>query len=194
LSGPNTEQQLCAARLVLNLTISRADMEPGSQEEAALMSAPAVQAPITAPINAERWVLIDNTCQVQVHGESNSRIVHIFPTSTGEPGYETRNIQSASAFRYNPALENGGWWDSSAYPSAEDNPLNGNMYKPIYFDKGIAIHGSLNVPTDPRSKGCARLIVENQDQLIRWLGLQNQTEQTWNKQLINLVVTVQGKY
>ena len=61
------------------------------------------------------------------------------------------------------------------YPVAEDNPLNGNMYKPLYFDRGQAIHGANNVPTSPQSKGCARLRVEHQDMLLYWLGLSEPT-------------------
>ena len=43
-------------------------------------------------------------------------------------------------FRYDPATDNGGWHDSASYPVEVDNPLNGNMYKPLYFnDDGQAI-------------------------------------------------------
>ncbi len=76
---------------------------------------------------------------------------------------------------------------------AEDNPLNGNMYKPIYFDNGQAIHGASNVPTYPASKGCARLRVENQDQLIDWLGLTD-SGPIYSVSTIGLAVTVQGAW
>src|SRR5690606_7049015 len=117
-------------------------------------------------------------------------LVFIFPTSTGEEGYETRDQQHVRAFRYDPARDNNGWHDSTVYPVAADNPLNGNMYKPLYFDNGQAIHGSYNVPPSPASKGCARLLVEHQDAFVAWLGLADATSPVWSSDRINLVVHV----
>ena len=97
-------------------------------------------------------------------------------------------------FRYNPAVDNGGWHDSSQYPVGVDNPLNGNPYKPLYFDLGQAIHGAMSVPPAPASKGCARLSVANQETLLDWLGLLDATEETWRKNEINLTVNVQGEF
>ena len=172
-SGRLTEQQLCGARVALGLPISRADMEPGGAEEQALMAAGSVPIPAGAPTSSSRWVLIDQTCQLMFVGEGNDRLVHVFRTSTGEPGHETRNQNGSRAFRFDPARENDGWHNSIDYPVPGDNPLNGNMYMPLYFDNGQAIHGANNVPTDPRSKGCARLRVENQNALLDWLGLRD---------------------
>ncbi|CAN5714802.1 hypothetical protein BH20ACT4_BH20ACT4_13700 [soil metagenome] len=193
-SGQLTEQQLCAARVALNLPVSRADMEPGSAEEQALMSAGAMPIPPTAPVSAGRWVLIDQTCQIMFVGEGSSRIVFVFPTSTGEPGHETRNLGGSRVFRYDPARENGGWHNSTSYPVAVDNPLNGNMYKPLYFDDGRAIHGAGYVPPSPQSKGCARLRVEHQDALVTWLGLGEVSTPIWDSGHIDLTVSVQGRY
>jgi lipoprotein-anchoring transpeptidase ErfK/SrfK len=98
-------------------------------------------------------------------------------------------------FRYDPATANNGWHDSTQYPAASDNPLNGNMYKPLYFDNGQAIHGANTVPTSPASHGCARLHVGDQNTLINWLGLGDQRAQIWNDRgRIGLTVTIQGRY
>ncbi len=193
-SGRLTEQQLCTARVALNLPISRADMAPGSGEEQALMSAELLSIPPTAPVSAARWVLIDQTCQIMFVGEGSSRIVFVFPTSTGEPRHETRDQSGSRVFRYDPARENRGWHDSTAYPVEADNPLNGNMYMPLYFDEGQAIHGANYVPPDPQSKGCARLPVASQDALIDWLGLRGAAEPIWDLGRINLTVNVQGQF
>ena len=131
------------------------------------MAATTLPIPFTSAILSERWMLIDQTCQIMFVGEGTEPVAFVFPTSTGEAGYETRDQDRSRVFRYNPAVGNGGWHDSIIYPAAEDNPLNGNMYKPIYFDRGQAIHGANNVPTDPQSHGCARLRVEHQDMLDR---------------------------
>jgi hypothetical protein len=191
ISGPVTRQRLCAARLALGLPVSTADMVPGSDEEQWMMAAPSLAIPFTSAILSERWVLIDRTCQIMFVGNADRELVFVFPTSTGEPGHETRDQDRSRVGRFNPALDNGGWHNSSVYPVAEDNPLNGNMYKPLYFDRGQAIHGANNVPTSPQSKGCARLRVEHQDQLLFWLGI---GEPTTNANQINLTVNVQGAW
>jgi len=190
VSGPLTKQQLCAIRSAFGLPVNRADMAPGSAEEQLLMAAVTLPAQVGAP---DRWVLIDMTCQIMFAGDSTS-IVFVFPTSTGETGYETREQQGVSAFRFDPAIDNDGWHDSTVFPAASDNPLNGNMYKPVYFDNGQAIHGSYNVPPEPLSKGCARLLVEHQDALLAWLGLGDATSQIWSADRIKLTVNARGQF
>jgi aspartyl protease family protein len=93
------------------------------------------------------------------------------PEDKGKDNDNFRVKRYIAKYTINPALANGGWHDSIDFPAAADNPLNGNMYKPLYFDNGQAIHGANNVPTSPASHGCARLHVANQNQLIDWLGL-----------------------
>jgi hypothetical protein len=193
ISGPRTGQRLCAARLALGLVPTTADMAPGSTEQAALFSAVSLPTPTSTATESERWVLIDRTCQIMFVG-AREQTVFVFPTSTGSEGYETRDQDRAEAFRFNPALDNGGWHDSSEYPVGVDNPRNGNLYKPLYFDLGQAIHGANSVPPTPASKGCARLSVANQDTLVAWLGLDTATGETWRKSEINVTVNVQGAY
>ena len=82
-SGPLTRQQLCAARLALDLPISRADMAPGSDEEKVLMAATALPIPANAAAGEARWILIDKTCQVLFAGETGTRLTFVFGTSTG---------------------------------------------------------------------------------------------------------------
>ena len=189
-SGPITRRGLCAARLALGLPVNRSDMEPGSVEEQFLLATTTLPIPPNVATDG-RWIFIDRTCQVMLTGEGFDRLVHVFPTSTGEAGYETRLQERTRAFRFNPALNNGGWHNSSTYPVDIDNPLNGNMYKPLYFDRGQAIHGANNVPTSPQSKGCARLRPTHQDALVGWLGLDGPTG---SRDRINATVTVRGAY
>jgi len=194
ISGRMTRQLLCAARLALGLPVSRDDMVPGGDEERSLMAATGLQIPTGAPIHANRWVFIDQHCQILFAGERD-RLVFVFPTSTGTNEFPTRDQNASRAFRYDPARENNGWHDSTDYPSSVDNPLNGNMYKPIYFDGGQAIHGANTVPTSPASHGCARLRVEDQDKLVSWLGLADVDRQLWDAaDRIDLTVTIVGRY
>ena len=191
ISGPITRRMLCAFRSAFGMPASRADMVPGSAEEQQLMAATAL--PPQSPDAPSRWVVIDKSCQVIFAGERD-RFVFVFPTSTGEEGYETRDLDGVRAFRYDPAAENDGWHNSTTYPAEIDNPLNGNMYKPIYFHRGQAIHGSYNVPPEPRSKGCARLMVEHQDLFVDWLGLGDATRAIWESRQIDLIVHVKGDF
>ena len=193
VSGPVTRRALCASRLALGLPVNRSDMVSGSDEEQLLLATTAL--PIPPNVAADgRWIFIDLTCQIMLTGDGPGQLVNMFPTSTGEAGYETRLQERTRAFRFNPALDNGGWHESSLYPVPEDNPLNGNMYKPLYFDNGQAIHGANNVPTSPQSKGCARLKPADQDRLVAWLGLDGLNGATYSKDRIGVTVTVRGGY
>ena len=86
VSGSVTRQRLCAARLGLGLPASTADMAAGSDEEQVLMAATELNTPLAAPVESERWTLIDQTCQVMFVGSGFQQMQFIFPTSTGEPG------------------------------------------------------------------------------------------------------------
>ncbi len=193
VSGPRTGQTLCAARLALGLDTTIADMMPGSNEQAVLFATDTLPTPNSTAIESERWVIIDRTCQIMFIG-SGTDTTFVFPTSTGSEGFETRDQDRSEAFRFNPALDNGGWHDSSEFPVGIDNPLNGNLYKPLYFDLGQAIHGTNNVPPTPQSKGCARLRVTDQEAFVAWLGLDDATGETWRKDEMNVTVNVQGDF
>ena len=193
VSGSVTRQRLCAARMALGLPASTADMAAGSDEEQIMMAATQLSVPIDAPVDASRWALVDQTCQVMFVGAGADQLQFVFPTSTGEPGYETRLQDASKVYRYDPAFENDGWHDSSEFPVPEDNPINGNMYKPLYFDGGLAIHGANNVPTSPKSKGCARLRVGDHDLLVGWLGIGDVTRPIGGSQF-DLTVRIVGQY
>ena len=194
ISGPVTRQRLCAFRLAVGLPVSTQDMLRGSAEEQQLMATELLPIPYTTAILSERWVLIDATCQIMFVGAGTEHLQFVFPTSTGVPEFPTRAQNRSRVFKYNSASHNGGWHDSLTYPAAEDNPLNGNMYRPLYFDGGQAIHGANNVPRSPASHGCARLRVDDMDSLIGWLGLGDVTGATYESGRINLTVNVQGRY
>ena len=193
ISGSVTRQRLCAARLALGLPPSTLDMVPGSEEEQVLMAATKLNIPYAAPVDTARWVFVDQTCQVMFVGAGAETLQFIFPTSTGEPGHETRLQDKSKVYRYDPASDNEGWHDSTDFPVPEDNPLNGNMYKPMYFDGGLAIHGANNVPTSPQSKGCLRLRLGDHDALVNWLGIADVTEPIGGSRF-DLTVRVVGQF
>ena len=192
-AGPLTRQQLCAFRVAVGLPASTRRMEPNSAEERRLMNTTRLPTPSSTATQMSRWGLIDRTCQIMFVG-ARGGLRFVFPTSTGSAGYQTRLQDRTAVFKYNSASHNRGWHDSTLYPSSNDNPLNGNMYKPLYFDRGQAIHGATNVPTYPASKGCARLRVSHMDQLIGWLGLGGVTGILYGRSAINFAVNVQGRW
>ena len=194
VSGSVTRQRLCAFRLSLGLPVSTSVMAAGSNEEKLLLEATELAVPPSSATSSTRWVLIDKTCQILFAGSGGSDLSLVFPTSTGSEGFETRPQDRSSAFRFDPAVDNNGWHNSTDFPVPIDNPLNGNMYRPLYFDGGQAIHGANNVPTSPQSKGCARTFPHHQNELISWLGLEDVAEPTWQKSEIGVVVTVQGSF
>ena len=64
----------------------------------------------------------------------------------------------------------------------------GSMWNPVYFNYGIAVHGSRNVPLYPASHGCIRIsmdiadyfpdLVKNGDKVYVWDGVKEPEEQT----------------
>jgi hypothetical protein len=194
VSGSVTRQRLCAVRLSLGLPVNTSDMAAGSAEEKQLLAATELAVPTSSATSSTRWILIDKTCQILFAGSGSSEVTLVFPTSTGSDGYETRPQDRSNAFRFDPATENGGWHNSTDFPVPIDNPLNGNMYRPLYFDGGQAIHGANNVPTSPQSKGCARLRVNHMDALVDWLGLGDARAPIWKEDRIGVTVNAQGEY
>lgn len=58
------------------------------------------------------------------------------------------------------------------YTGWQHSPL-GWMYRPHYFYRGYALHGSGSVPTYPASHGCVRVTVPTMDRLatMLWIGM-----------------------
>jgi peptidoglycan hydrolase-like protein with peptidoglycan-binding domain len=81
----------------------------------------------------------------------NDALWRIIPVSTGSgqrycvDGSCDRAVTPAGSYRV--FLRQGGWQTSRL----------GRLYNPLYFNGGIAIHGSLSVPAYPASHGCVRI-------------------------------------
>ncbi len=73
-----------------------------------------------------------------------------------------------------------------------NGPL-GDMWDPVYFNYGIAVHGALNVPLEPASHGCVRIpmhisdyfqsLVELGDTVLVWNGEKEPEEITYDESL-----------
>ena len=97
----------------------------------------------------------------------------IIATTGGALAY-ILNTSTGSGERY----YSGGRWKTATTPRGsfsmyslysrgwQNGPL-GNLYRPGYYDRGWAIHGSTSIPTYPASHGCCRISVGASDMLWR---------------------------
>jgi peptidoglycan hydrolase-like protein with peptidoglycan-binding domain len=114
--------------------------------------------------NAGTLVEIDKARQL-LFIVQDGKTVWTFNTSTGsERPYEAVNKNDPTKIETGDAVTpNGlykttrqrseGWWDGDL----------GQIYRPKYFVRGIAIHGMTNVPNYPASHGCVRVSVPGMD-------------------------------
>jgi peptidoglycan hydrolase-like protein with peptidoglycan-binding domain len=99
--------------------------------------------PTRIEIDLERQVLLS---------WRNGRLARILPTSTGN-GAEYCDDNGDCAVAVTPL---GRYEIGRTFDGTEVGPL-GPLYYPMYFNGGIAIHGSPYVPSYPDSHGCARI-------------------------------------
>ncbi len=59
--------------------------------------------------------------------------------------------------RYNAHTYRGTFSVHSTYSSGWQKGPLGSLYRPLYFDRGRALHGSTSIPPYPASHGCCRL-------------------------------------
>jgi lipoprotein-anchoring transpeptidase ErfK/SrfK len=95
---------------------------------------------------------IDRTRQILLI-VNNGRVESVINTSTGRAGWTTP-LGRFRIFRQVNALDRG--------------PL-GDLWRPKYFNRGIAIHGSPSIPGYPASHGCARM----SNAAINWIWATN---------------------
>ncbi|MBB6170965.1 peptidoglycan hydrolase-like protein with peptidoglycan-binding domain [Nocardiopsis mwathae] len=90
---------------------------------------------------------------------SDGEVEKIFTTSTGSgKTYESQGEERVAVTpkgRYTVFRDVDAW---------DPGPL-GSLYRPKYFNRGIAIHGYTSVPPHPASHGCARVSVKAMDWL-----------------------------
>lgn len=79
---------------------------------------------------------------------------------------EDDSITRPGVFAVNRQREDG-WWEGDL----------GEIYRPKYFDGGIALHGAYSIPSYPASHGCVRLSVQAMD----WI---------WEEDIVPMGMTV----
>lgn len=92
----------------------------------------------------------------------------VYNTSTGNGEWFTLNGR-----RQRAVTPKGSWKVYSTWSDGwQQGPL-GNMWRPMYYSKGWAVHGSTSIPTYPASHGCSRLSTGAMDRLWQkgWMAL-----------------------
>ena len=132
----------------------------GPKTRKALTEKPADTTPLAGPGAAPNRLEIDLGRQVMFLWTNNA-LDRIIAVSTGSGQW----FVVEEEFRVSIAVTNPGEFEiGRKYPDWEKGPL-GSLYKPMYFDGGIAIHGYLSVPPYPASHGCVRTPMHTQDWL-----------------------------
>jgi hypothetical protein len=159
----STRRALCAYRDLHGLGATR--VQPG----AALMSRISTTGEL--PLLPRKLfgvkALVSLTCQTAYITNNAGYILRVLPVSTGKDnGYhETRRGFKRVYWKYN------GWQASSLFPEPDGRP---GLYRPIYFDRGIAFHGVRKpVKTKPQSHGCVRTWPKDQDWLWKRLKVRD---------------------
>jgi len=118
----------------------------------------------------------DRQVLMLVHG---GRVQWVFNTSTGSGQYYLeRNQKDGTKWESGRAVTPSGkfkiyrqkpegWWEGDL----------GKIYRPKYFNGGIAVHGMTSIPNHPASHGCVRLSTMAMDMI-------------WDQNLIPLHTTV----
>ncbi|MUL42348.1 L,D-transpeptidase family protein [Streptomonospora sp. PA3] len=89
----------------------------------------------------------------------DGEVRHILNTSTGSG--ETYTSQGRTSVAVTPAGEYSVFRHVDGW---DDGPL-GSLYRPAYFNGGIAVHGYSSVPPYPASHGCVRVSIPAMDWL-----------------------------
>jgi peptidoglycan hydrolase-like protein with peptidoglycan-binding domain len=110
----------------------------------------------------KRWVEVDLSQQlVKVYDPGSTMPVLVSHASSGSgipwsnEGHSGNSVTPLGDFVISRRID--GWRESSLDI--------GRLYKPLYFNGGIALHGALSVPLYPASHGCIRLPMHIADYL-----------------------------
>ncbi len=111
--------------------------------------------------------LVNRTCQAAYVTNNAGVIVRVLPVSTGKDNgfHATRTGFKRVYFKFNA------WQRSTLFPEPDGRP---GLYRPIYFDRGIAFHGVRKpIKTSPKSHGCVRTWPKHQDWLWKRLHMRD---------------------
>lgn len=104
-----------------------------------------------ARYGGEAHIEVDLTRQVLFFVDGSGTVTHILPVSSGneEKYFDQGKWQVAHTPR-------GAYNIERKINGVRKAPL-GNLYYPLYFTGGVAVHGSNSIPAKPASHGCVRI-------------------------------------
>ncbi|MEZ5185242.1 MAG: L,D-transpeptidase [Candidatus Nanopelagicales bacterium] len=111
--------------------------------------------------------LVSLTCQATYVTDNKGVVLRVLPVSTGKDNgfHRTRPGFKRVYYKVNA------WQRSSLFPEPDGRP---GLYRPIYFDRGIAFHGVRKpIRTKPMSHGCVRTWPRQQDWLFKRLAVRD---------------------
>lgn len=155
-----TRRAICAFRDLNGLPATR---QPASPQLMTQITQ-ATELPLLPPKLFGVKALVSLTCQAAYVTNNAGYIVRVLPVSTGKDNgpHATRTGFKRVYYRVNA------WQASTLFPEPDGRP---GLYRPIYFDRGIAFHGVRRpIRTTPKSHGCVRTWPRHQDWL--WKRLQ----------------------
>ncbi|HQR80364.1 MAG TPA: L,D-transpeptidase [Actinomycetota bacterium] len=159
----NTRRAICAYRDLNGLPATRRPAGP----ELMAQIAQATELPLLPRKLFGVKALVSLTCQTAYITNNAGYIVRVLPVSTGKDnGYhQTRTGFKRVYYKVNA------WQASTLFPEPDGRP---GMYRPIYFDRGIAFHGVRQpIYTSPKSHGCVRTWPKDQDWLWKRLHVRD---------------------
>lgn len=169
--SPGTKRGMCAFR---DLSGMKATRKLPTPELMSKISTTTALPTLPARLNGVK-ALVNLTCQTTYITDGSGTVLRVLPVSTGKDRgfHATRTGFKRVYYKVNR------WQKSTIFPEPDGRP---GLYRPIYFDRGIAFHGVRKmIRAYPQSHGCVRTWPSDQD----WL---------WNKLKLRDKVFVYGDY
>lgn len=166
-----TKRGMCAFRDLTGLKATRKLPTPQLMNQ---ISTTTSLPSLPARLNGVK-ALVSLTCQTAYITDGAGTILRVLPVSTGKDLglHATRTGFKRVYYKVNR------WQKSTLFPEPDGRP---GLYRPIYFDRGIAFHGVRKpIRTFPQSHACVRTWPSDQD----WL---------WNQLKLRDKVFVYGNY
>jgi hypothetical protein len=166
-----TRRGLCTFRDLMGLRTTRERPTPSLMTRIAT----ATELPRLPRKLRDVKALVSLTCQATYVTDGRGTIVRVLPVSTGKDNGMHRTRPGIKRVYYKVNR----WQRSTLFPEPDGRP---GLYRPIYFDRGIAFHGVRKpIRTYPQSHACVRTWPSDQD----WL---------WDRLQVRDKVFVYGDY
>ncbi len=161
--SPGTRRGMCAFR---DLTGQRASRNLPSVELMNQISTTTALPRLPKRLKGVK-ALVNLTCQTAYITDGRRTVLRVLPVSTGKDMglHATRTGFKRVYYKVNR------WQRSTLFPEPDGRP---GLYRPIYFDRGIAFHGVRRmIRAFPQSHGCVRTWPADQDWLWEQLKVRD---------------------